>query len=272
VIDLRQERFESVPEFVREPQTSTRESLKTSIMSAFKRERVLSKKVAYSNAAYNHAAYNASYGNGGNGSTATIAGAKPTYEDLEFSGLETEFVHPKSAELETLWPGVGQDFLQANEQRGPGFYLSLGFFAGAVMSLAGLWFYAWLTHSSLSYIPNLSSAKKMIVTAARSVASNKVASSHSAQASTTSSAEVTTLVPTGANSADLVVPAFSIYEVKTGDTLAVIAGKAYHRVSPRLLDAICRANGLHSADVLSLGQKLNLPEYRPSINQFTAAQ
>jgi nucleoid-associated protein YgaU len=312
VSDLREERYESVPEFVRETKVSSREKLKSSIISAFKRDRVMSKKAAYNNAA------NAVYGNGGNGNglyknappnngsynrpslgdmllggslpnhasqnssataaTATAVATTPTaatatYEDLEFSGLEDEvqeILHPKSAELETLWPGIGQDFLQVSE-RGPGFYLTLGFVTGAIMSLAGLWLYAWLTHSSLSYTPNLSSAKKMVVTAGNPAIGSKLKGLHSTQNSVAGNAEVTTLVPVGSN-ADLVVPAFTTYEVKTGDTLAVIAAKAYHRISPRLLDAICKANGMRSADVLSLGQKINLPEYRPSINQLPAAR
>jgi LysM repeat protein len=63
--------------------------------------------------------------------------------------------------------------------------------------------------------------------------------------------------------ADVIMPTTPTYEVKTGDTLAGIALIAYKRASPRLLDEICRANNMRNANVLSLGQKLVLPEYRP---------
>ena len=266
MIDLRQERYESVPEFVREPHTASREKAKASIISAFKRDWAINKKPANNTAAYSSTVATAT-----TKSVTSSTIASTTYEDLEFGGLDEEFLHPKSAELETLWPGVDQDFLHVGSQRGPSFYLTLGFLGGAVMSLVGLWVYAWLTHSALSYsAPSLSSAKKLVVTAGIPKSSNKSAT-YSTPGGTTGNAEVTTLIPTGSN-ADLVVPAFSTYEVKTGDTLAVVAAKAYHRVSPRLLDAICKANGMRSADVLALGQKINLPEYRPTINQFPATR
>ncbi|HEY9867987.1 MAG TPA: LysM domain-containing protein, partial [Candidatus Obscuribacterales bacterium] len=69
---------------------------------------------------------------------------------------------------------------------------------------------------------------------------------------------------------EVIVPAYPTYEVKSGDTLAAIAIKAYRKVSPRLLDEICRANGMRNANVLSLGQRLVLPEYRPQSSQIAA--
>jgi nucleoid-associated protein YgaU len=56
-----------------------------------------------------------------------------------------------------------------------------------------------------------------------------------------------------------------------GDTLAGIALKNYKKVSPRLLDQICRANNMRNANVLSLGQKLTLPEYKAQTTQATQA-
>ena len=265
MIDLRQERYESVPEFVREPRTASRTKTKTEslIASAFKRDRATARVNAFTNAAYS----NATYSNSAYGSTTNAI-----YEDLEFgsleSGLDEDFSHPRSAELETLWPGVDHDFLHVS-QRGPSFYLSVGFLAGAVASLAALWVYAWFTHSSLTYTA-ISPTKKTIVTASSTTTSNASKTTNSVKPAL-GNAEVTTVMPTNSN-ADLVVPAFNTYEVKTGDTLVVIAVKAYHRASPRLLDVICKANGMRSADVLSLGQKLSLPEYRPSINQASGVQ
>jgi nucleoid-associated protein YgaU len=65
------------------------------------------------------------------------------------------------------------------------------------------------------------------------------------------------------NTQEVIVPVASTYEVKEGDTLAGIALHAYKRVSPRLLDTICKANNMRNANVLTLGQKIVLPEYRP---------
>jgi hypothetical protein len=42
-------------------------------------------------------------------------------------------------------------------------------------------------------------------------------------------------------------------------------------VSPRLLDEICKSNNLRNANVLSLGQKLNLPEYHTQTAQIAGA-
>ena len=54
----------------------------------------------------------------------------------------------------------------------------------------------------------------------------------------------------------------------TGDTLAAIALREYKRVSPRLLDEICRNNGLKNANFLNLGQKINLPNYQAQPTQM----
>jgi hypothetical protein len=39
-----------------------------------------------------------------------------------------------------------------------------------------------------------------------------------------------------------------------------------------LLDSICRANNMRNANVLSLGQKLNLPEYKSVASQTQVPQ
>jgi nucleoid-associated protein YgaU len=70
---------------------------------------------------------------------------------------------------------------------------------------------------------------------------------------------------------EVVAPGSGSYQVQTGDTLAGIALKNYKRVSPRLLDEICKANNLRNANVLSLGQKLALPEYHTQPAQIAGA-
>ena len=69
-----------------------------------------------------------------------------------------------------------------------------------------------------------------------------------------------------------VVPASNQYQVQTGDTLAGIAPEKTTGASvARLLDEICKANNLRNANVLSLGQKLNLPEYHTQPAQVAGA-
>lgn len=161
---------------------------------------------------------------------------------------------PKSEELEVLWPGVHHehhDFVPP-PKRSASFYLSVGFAAGAIISLAGVF--------------GFFSVSK-IVTAAKNPADNKilVAGVPAPAAGAAAPAVAAQTTPTG----DTLVPAAPQYQVQAGDTLAGIAYKNYKRVSPRLLDEIVRANGMRSANVLSLGQKLTLPEYHPS-NQIAA--
>jgi nucleoid-associated protein YgaU len=60
-------------------------------------------------------------------------------------------------------------------------------------------------------------------------------------------------------------------QVQAGDTLAAIAMRNYKRVSPRLLDEICKANNMRNANVLSLGQKLTLPSYNTQPTQIAGA-
>ena len=69
---------------------------------------------------------------------------------------------------------------------------------------------------------------------------------------------------------DLIIPLATTYEVQSGDTLAVIALRNYKHASPRLLDEICRANGMRNANVLSLGQKITLPEYHRQTSQVAS--
>ncbi len=156
----------------------------------------------------------------------------------------------KTAELEALWPGVNNDFLPHHiNKSSPSFFLSIGFLAGAIISLAGVGIYSLLSHHN----PSIQTTyKKVVVTRV----SPGLVNSTIAQVTTRN-------LSTG--TAQVVVPIFPVYEVKSGDTLAAIALTAYKRVSPRLLDEICRANNLHSADVLNLGEKLTMPEYHMQV-------
>ncbi len=155
---------------------------------------------------------------------------------------------PKTDELEALWPGVHHDFpQQGTNSKSASFYLSVGFAAGALLSILGIFGYF--------------SVSQMVTAKAPSATANQVL--------------VATGVPAGAQggtataSGDVLVPSTTSYQVQPGDTLAGIAVRNYKRVSPRLLDEICKANNMRNANVLSLGQKIVLPEYRAS-NQIAA--
>lgn len=153
--------------------------------------------------------------------------------------------------LETLWPGVHQEFTQPS-RRGPSFYLTIGFMAGAAMCMVMVWAYSFIT----SYIAaTVGSPDKQIVVTQRAGKQQVVGNSKTAT------------VPVAG---DAILPLAAVYEVAEGDTLAGIALKNYKHVSPRLLDEICKANGMRNANVLSLGQKLNLPEYHRNSNQVAA--
>jgi LysM repeat protein len=148
----------------------------------------------------------------------------------------------KNDMLETLWPGVHHDFGQG-AKRPPSFYLTLGFMAGAVISLVAVWF--------------IGSVSPMVANIAKP----------NSTAVVTQKPE--NLVPQAAqptpSSPDSLMPVAPTYEVASGDTLAGIAFKNYKHCSPRLLDEICKANNMANANVLQLGQKLTLPEYHPRL-------
>jgi LysM repeat protein len=204
--------FDSLPEFIREPYSSVRES-------------------------YIPPAPPKNY-------SPTPPPAPKSYSrDAEWD----EPVAPKSAALEALWPGVNQDFLH-DSKKSPSFYLTLGFMAGAVISLIGVWGYSIVSHT---VIAANDSSKKIVVAGQPS------------ESGTAGAAAAATPTTTNVGGSEVVTPAYAEWEVKTGDTLAAIALSAYKRVSPRLLDEICKANNMRSANVLSLGQKLVLPQYRP---------
>jgi len=147
----------------------------------------------------------------------------------------------KTDVLETLWPGVHHDFGHSQAKRPPSFYLTLGFMGGAIISLAAVWLYGV--------------ASPMVVGASKSAPAPVVASKDAA---------ATAVAPAGPRTnGDTIIPSSPTYQVQTGDTLAGIAFKNYKHCSPRLLDEICKANNLKNANVLNLGQTINLPQYTP---------
>jgi LysM repeat protein len=154
---------------------------------------------------------------------------------------------PKSDELETLYPGVHHDFRERHDfshhqpQRASSFYLSIGFAAGALVAMAGVFVFNSVSH--------------MVTAKSNSPEKTQIAAN---------SGPALTPLPGAPAGGDVLVPATQQYQVQPGDTLAGIALHNYKKVSPRLLDEICRANNMRNANVLSLGQKLVLPEYHPN--------
>jgi LysM repeat protein len=165
--------------------------------------------------------------------------------------IECELSQKKTEELEALWPGVNHDYL-APSRRTPSFYLTLGFLAGAIFSLAGVWGYAFFTGATPSVAEAVGEQGKIVVAGGADASAGTV-----------------TTRPAPSKS-EVVAPLYPSHEVQSGDTLAGIAMKAYKRVSPRLLDEICKATGLKNANVLILGQKLKLPEYRSQTKRAVA--
>ncbi len=155
---------------------------------------------------------------------------------------------PPADELEALWPGVHHELIQPTKRQ-PSFYLMLGFMAGAVVSLLGVWSYSAV--ASRVVASNDHSSKSIVVAGATATTRP--------QQPADPTIEVKSVDPNAT-----LVPISSTYEVKTGDTLVMIAMKNYKKVTPRLLDEIVKANGMKSANVLSLGQKITLPQYTPS--------
>jgi len=173
--------------------------------------------------------------------------------------------HAKSAEIETLWPGVSADFLHGNShKKQPSFYWGMGFVSGIVATVL-------LTGSVLGamqlFAHHDKNAAPQIVVANGKGSVNQV---NTALTTMKGAALVTTRVATAAGDPEVIVPIFSTYTVKTGDTLASIALQAYKRATPRLLDEICKSNNMRNANVLSLGQTLTLPQYRPPARQIAS--
>lgn len=210
--------YESLPEYVREPRVTTRDS---------------------------YAAKKA---------TVPQAPVKPASVYTE----EFEKPLPKAAELDALWPGVSADFIHSS-RRGPSFYLTIGFLGGAVASLILVGGF-----SLVSAMVSSPQSKSIVTAQGNSSTTSQMRSGiGTAGGTNTASPQVGSAAGAAVGAGEAIMPNVPTYEVQTGDTLAGIALKTYHRATPRLLDEICRANGMRNANVLSLGQKLTLPEYRP---------
>ncbi|MBS1992054.1 MAG: LysM peptidoglycan-binding domain-containing protein [Cyanobacteria bacterium SZAS LIN-2] len=165
-----------------------------------------------------------------------------------FNRVTAEVEAPRTDELEALWPGVHQDFLHS-PKRTPSFYMMLGFMGGAFVSMFVIWGFAGV--SSLMH----GNGAPQTASAAHTQAAQPVATPVAA-------------VPQGGDQGAMLVPAHSSVTIQTGDTLAAVALREYKRVSPRLLDEICKNNGLKNANFLNLGQKINLPNYTPQATQM----
>lgn len=171
----------------------------------------------------------------------------------------------KSAEIETLWPGVSADFLHGHHKtKQPSFYWGVGFVSGIVASVLGV----GIVFGAVQLFSNHDSQG-----AAKIVTANGTTSATSSARNTLATERGAAVVTTRVNSngsPDSVSPIFASYTVKSGDTLASIALQAYKRATPRLLDEICKANGMRNANVLQLGQNLTLPEYHPQARQIAS--
>jgi hypothetical protein len=160
---------------------------------------------------------------------------------------------PRTDELEALWPGVHHDFLHS-PKRTPSFYMMLGFMGGAFVSMIAVWAFSGMS-TIIAHNPGK--------TAPVAVAGQPGAAQQAAPAVATA--------PQGSDPSAVLVPAHPTVVISTGDTLAAIALREYKRVSPRLLDEICRSNGLKNANFLNLGQKISLPNYQAQTTQMAAA-
>jgi LysM repeat protein len=144
---------------------------------------------------------------------------------------------PETDVLETLWPGIHHhDFTHTIKKRTPGFFLLAGFLAGTIVVSLFIWCFSLISsffaHNNVLPVGLSPNKPEGAETSAPAMNGNKI-----------------------------LVPLVSTYEVQDGDTLAAIVLRNYKHISPRLLDAICRANNLTDANVLSSGQKITLPEY-----------
>lgn len=175
----------------------------------------------------------------------------------------------KSAEIETLWPGVSADFLHgAHNKKAPSFYWGVGFASGIAATLACIAMVVTCVHL-FSSAADKHQAPSIVVAQGAASTTSGMRSGVTTESGGATVAVVTTKQPV-AGDAELIVPLYTSYTVKTGDTLAGIALQAYKRATPRLLDEICRANNMRNANVLSLGQTITLPEYRPQPRQVAS--
>lgn len=243
--------FDALPEFIREPYTSVKNSYVTAPPRS---ERFYERYRGDDSQLVKPNEYASSY--------------PPAYGDTTFGS--------KSAELETLWPGNHHPDMQHNDflppiKRSASMYLTVGFMAGAAVSLVVVWAISLFNHAETPTTAQITQPASKKIVVATSSKRNAMPTPAAQPAPITvapaiaskPSAPAIAQKPTEDVIPELIIPTTSSYVVANGDTLAGIVYKTYKRVSPRLLDTICKANGMRSADVLELGQKLSLPQYRP---------
>src|SRR5262249_41740308 len=140
--------FESVPEFVREPRSKVRDSyaaniattsVTTSAGKAAVRPSTVDAVVPSAAAPKQNPVVSSPKQN-------PVVTLEEPDTDTTPSIEKTSSTLPKSAELETLWPGVSHDFLHATPNKGPSFYLVVGFIAGALSSMAAICGFAYFNH------------------------------------------------------------------------------------------------------------------------------
>jgi LysM repeat protein len=255
VLNYEQDKLEldSLPEYVRESESTSRDAfvgISTKSMAGREAQRKQATATVYANQA-----------------TKVNVGPQPGYLDDRvgqrsprdsqrdtggFNRVTGEVEAPRTDELEALWPGVHQDFLHS-PKRTPSFYLMLGFMGGAFVSMIAIWAF--------------SGVSQMVAHGGGKAAPQAMVAGQPQTAGQPAVAPVAT-VPQGSDPNAVLVPAHPTVVIATGDTLAAIALREYKRVSPRLLDEICRNNGLKNANFLNLGQKINLPNYQAQAQQM----
>ena len=252
VINLDQEKqeresleYESLPEFVREPYNNTKSYVTAPARSERFYERYHRDDIV---------------------PTEDFAKYPPTYgEENTSTGTS------KHAELETLWPGtnhgIGHNEFLPSARRSAGMYLTIGFMSGAFVALLVVWVVTLFTHNEPSVSQAAPAGNKKVVVATSTHSNLTQSAPPAAPAAQLRQKQPAQKTADNDVIPELIIPTVSSYQVQNGDTLAGIIMKTYKRVSPRLLDTICRVNGMASADKLTLGQKLNLPQYRPIRNQ-----
>ncbi len=236
--------FESLPEFVREPKPAREHYSSRPSYSQPK----ASAAAAIASGAVAAAGTAAAVATSAAAAVASKIAAATATKAAPSEPLYTERLSPgaKNAELEALWPGVGHDVFHSVPRKSSSNSFFPGFISGVAVTLAILGISQFASHM----VATAPTSKEIIV----------------AQAAKTPGKPGETAVKPGEPAA--IIPLAPVYQVGSGDTLAGIALKNYHRATPRLLDEICKANNMANANVLNLGQKLRLPDYHPQSRQI----
>ncbi len=196
--------------------------------------------------------------------------ARDSYASRSCYMEDEEHTRTKSAEIETLWPGISADFLHgSHNKKAPTFYWGFGFLSGIVTTIIcigiGVFCIQFFANSGTKH-----QAPRIVLAEGTTSSTSQLRTNVTTARGGTAEVAVVTTKQAMPSDAETIVPLFNSYTVRTGDTLAGIALQAYKRATPRLMDEICRANGLRNANVLSLGQTVTLPEYHPQSSQVAS--